>query len=50
MTQKTGKRLAVAGAGSIAVGVVVLIAGIVCGILTIVNGAVVLGSRKSLEI
>lgn len=50
MKQKTCKKLAVAGAGSIAVGVIVLISGIVCGILTIVNGAIVLGSRKDLEI
>lgn len=50
MKQKTCKKLAVAGAGGIAVGVIILISGIVCGILTIVNGAIVLGSRKDLEI
>jgi hypothetical protein len=50
MNHKALKKLVAAGAGSIAVGVIVLISGIVCGILTIVNGALVLGSRKDLEI
>lgn len=49
MKQKTSKKLAAAGAGGIAVGVIILISGVVCGILSIVNGAIVLGSRKDLE-
>lgn len=46
MNEKTYKTMTVAGAGNIAIGVVVLVCGIVCGILTIVNGAKML-KRKS---
>lgn len=50
MKLKSYRKLAVAGAGGIAVGVIILIAGIVCGILSIVNGALTLGTRRELEI
>ncbi|MCI9446810.1 MAG: hypothetical protein HFH36_05370 [Lachnospiraceae bacterium] len=46
MNEKTYKTMTVAGAGNIAVGIVVLVCGIVCGILTIVSGAKML-KRKS---
>lgn len=44
--ERTYKTMAVAGAGNIAIGVVVLVCGVVCGILTIINGAKML-KRKS---
>ncbi len=50
MNKRLSKKLGVAGGGAIAVGIIVLIGGIVCGILCIVQGAIVLGSRKDLEI
>ena len=46
MNENTYKTMTVAGAGNIAVGIVVLVCGIVCGILTIVSGAKML-KRKS---
>ncbi len=39
MNEKTYKAMRGAGAGSIAVGIIILVTGIVCGVLTIVNGA-----------
>ena len=46
MNEKVYKTMTGAGAGSIAVGIVVLVTGIVSGILMIVNGARLL-KRKS---
>lgn len=46
MNEKTYKTMTVAGAGNIAIGVVMLVCGIVCGILSIINGANML-KRKS---
>lgn len=50
MQKRLKTKLAAAGAGNIAVGVVILICGVVCGVLSIVNGALVLGSRRELEV
>lgn len=44
--EKMYKTMTVAGAGNIAIGVVVLVCGVVCGVLTIINGAKML-KRKS---
>lgn len=46
MNEKTYKTMAVAGAGNIALGIVVLVSGIACGILAIISGARLL-KRKS---
>lgn len=46
MQEKFYKLMGRAGGGNIALGVVVLISGVVCGILMIVNGAKLL-KRKS---
>lgn len=46
MNEKVYKTMSGAGAGSIAVGIVVLVTGVVSGILMIVNGARLL-KRKS---
>ena len=39
MNEKTYKAMKGAGAGNLVLGVIILVTGIVCGILTIVNGA-----------
>lgn len=39
MNEKTYKTMTVTGAGNIVLGIIILVTGIVCGILTIVNGA-----------
>lgn len=39
MSEKTYKAMRGAGAGNIALGVIMLVTGIVCGILAIVSGA-----------
>ncbi|MCI9526779.1 MAG: hypothetical protein HFH37_07665 [Lachnospiraceae bacterium] len=46
MNEKTYKAMTVAGGGNIAIGVVVLVCGVVCGVLAIINGAAML-RRKS---
>lgn len=46
MNEKVYKTMSVAGAGNIAIGIVILISGITCGILAIVSGAKML-KRKS---
>ncbi len=46
MNEKIYKTMAITGAGNIALGIIVLISGIACGILVIVNGAKIL-KRKS---
>lgn len=46
MNEKVYKTMAVAGAGNIALGVVMLVSGVACGILAIVSGARLL-KRKS---
>ncbi len=48
MNEKTYKTMKSTGAGSIAIGIVVLIGGVVCGVLAIINGARLL--RKKSEI
>ena len=50
MNKKSARKLAVAGGGNIAIGVILLVCGIVLGVLSIVNGAMVLTSRKEMEI
>lgn len=50
MDKRLSRKLGVAGAGAIAVGIIVLIGGITCGVLSIVQGATVLSSRKDMEI
>lgn len=39
MNEKTYKAMTGAGAGNIALGVIILVTGIACGILAIINGA-----------
>ena len=46
MNEKIYKTMAVTGGGTIALGIVVLVSGITCGILSIVSGAKLL-KRKS---
>lgn len=46
MNEKTYKTLKVAGGGNIAIGVVVLVCGVVCGVLAIINGAKMLKSKS----
>lgn len=48
MNEKTYKAMNTTGAGSIVIGIVVLISGVVCGVLSIINGARLL--RKKSEI
>lgn len=48
MGEKTYKVLNVAGAGSVALGIVILVTGIVTGILTIVTGAVLLKQKSKI--
>lgn len=48
MNEKTYKTMNVTGAGSIALGIIVLVSGIICGVLSIINGARLL--RKKSEI
>lgn len=46
MSEKTYKVMTATGAGSIAVGIVILISGIACGVLAIVNGARLLKQKS----
>lgn len=46
MNEKVYKTMSMAGAGNIAIGIVMLVSGITCGILAIVSGAKML-KRKS---
>ena len=46
MNEKTYKTMTGAGAGNIALGIIMLVSGVACGILAIVNGARIL-KRKS---
>ena len=46
MNEKVYKTMAVTGAGTIALGVIMLVSGIACGIVAIVSGAKLL-KRKS---
>jgi hypothetical protein len=50
MNEKVYKTMGGAGASGIAVGIVVLVTGIVSGILMIVHGARLLNSRKNVLI
>lgn len=46
MNEKTYKTMTGVGAGNIALGIIMLVSGVACGILAIVNGARIL-KRKS---
>lgn len=46
--EKTYKTMKTAGSGSIALGIVVLVTGIVSGIIMIVNGAHLLKAKKEI--
>ncbi len=46
MNEKTYKTMTTAGAGNIAIGIVMLVSGITCGVIAIINGAKML-KRKS---
>ena len=46
--EKTYRIMKSIGAGSIALGVIVLVTGIAAGVLSIVNGAVLLKNKKSI--
>lgn len=48
MEEKVFKKMGVTGAGNIAIGVIILTFGIVCGIMTVINGALMLSARKEL--
>ena len=48
--EKLYKKLSFTGAGNIAVGIVLLVIGIACGVMTIVNGAMMLSGRKNVLI
>lgn len=48
MNEKTYKAMRTTGAGSIVLGIIVMVSGVVCGILSIINGARLL--RKKSEI
>lgn len=48
MNEKTYKAMSVTGAGSITLGIVMLVSGVVCGVLSIINGARLL--KKSLKL
>ena len=48
MEEKAFKSMGLAGAGNIAVGIVVLTTGIAAGIITIISGARLLKCRKNL--
>lgn len=46
MGEKTYKVLSVAGAGSIALGIIILVVGVVTGVLSIVAGASILKQKS----
>lgn len=48
MSEKTYKTMNGTGAGSIAVGIVMLVCGIVCGVLSIINGARLLKQKSEI--
>ncbi len=48
MQEKSYKTVKKVGGCSIAIGIITLIAGVVCGILTIVNGAKLLKSKSDM--
>ena len=48
MNEKIYKSIASTGAGSLVLGIVILVTGIVAGILMIVNGAVLLNRKKDI--
>lgn len=48
MGEKTYKTLSVAGAGNIALGLVILVTGMVTGILTIITGAALLRQKSKI--
>lgn len=50
MEEKTYKRLASAGGGNIALGILTITFGLACGILMIVNGAKVLKAKSEILI
>ena len=50
MNEKIYKTVASTGAGSLALGIVVLVTGIVAGLLMIVNGSVLLNRKKDILI
>ncbi|MGI6070292.1 MAG: hypothetical protein ACOYBE_07675 [Blautia sp.] len=50
MSERIYKSMARAGAGSLAVGIVVMVTGIVSGILLIVNGAKLLKRKNEITI
>lgn len=50
MNEKQYKRITGIGAADLAVGVLVMVVGIVAGVLSVVNGARLLASRKDMVI
>ena len=50
MSEKSYKTMGSTGAGTLAIGICILVTGIVSGILLIVNGARLLKNRESLTI
>ena len=48
MNEKTYKTMTVVGGGNIAIGIVVLVCGIACGILAVINGAKMLKSKSDM--
>ena len=48
MNEKTYKAMSVTGAGSITLGIVMLVSGVVCGVLSIINGARLLKKKSEI--
>ena len=48
MNEKTYKTMKGAGAGSIALGVIMIVTGVACGILAIINGAKLIHHKSDL--
>ena len=48
MNEKAYKTMTNTGAGSLVLGIIILVVGVTAGILSIVNGAVLLKNKKSI--
>ena len=48
MSEKTYKTMSITGAGSIAVGIVLLVVGVVCGVLYIISGSKLLKQKSEI--
>lgn len=48
MNEKTYKTMRTTGSGSIVLGIVMLVSGVVCGVLSIINGARLLKKKSEI--